>query len=121
MAGYSATPLAKKLGVKANDRVRLLGAPDGLDATLSPLPEGAQMVQSGDGSFALQIVFARSRERLEEGLGESTVALPADGMVWLAWPKVSSGVPTDLTRDVVRSVGLGAGLIDVKVCAIDEV
>lgn len=121
MAGYSGTPLARKLGIRPGHRVRLRNAPGGLDDSLAPLPEVVEIARSGEGAFPAQIVFLKGRSALETRLGDAIESMPADGMVWLAWPKKSSGVETDLTREVIREVGLAAGLVDVKVCAIDEV
>jgi hypothetical protein len=120
-AGYSGTPLPKKLGFKPGMRAALLGAPEGFDATLGELPDGVGVTRRLGGHRDLVVVFVTERAQLERRLDALRAAIAPDGMVWVAWPKRSSGVPTDMTEDVVRDVALPAGLVDVKVCAIDAV
>lgn len=117
-----ASSLAQTLGIKPSDDVRLVAAPDGFAEALSPLPENASVIQGAtDGRrFPIQVVFAKQRSDLTHRLGDALLALPSDGMVWIAWPRASAGVSTDLTHDQVREVGLMAGLVDVKECAIDD-
>jgi hypothetical protein len=121
MAGYSGTPLAKKLGLKAGQRVAFWNAPeplpDGLDAPL----EGVTRLDTPRSPLDLALLFADSRSELEAGFPRLAGMLTPAGMLWVAWPKRSSGVATDLDENVVRAVGLAAGLVDTKVCAIDEV
>jgi hypothetical protein len=122
MAGYSGTPLVKKLGVKPGHRLALLGAPDGFGATLGQLPADAG-VQDDLGGEPLDVIVLFAPDRaalLREFAGAARRLSPAGGL-WVAWPKKASGVATDLTESAVRAVGLGAGLVDNKVCAIDEV
>lgn len=118
-AGYSGTPLPKKLGIKPGHRIRFVDAPAGFAHTLGELPEEVQMV-SGDGDrLDLVLCFTASADALRarfDGLARSLV--PA-GMLWIAWPKRASKVPTNLTEDVVRAIALERGMVDVKVCAID--
>lgn len=115
-AGYSGTPLPVKLGIKPGRRVAVLGAP----ATPSVVPEGMQAADAlGGGTFDVIVVFVRSRADLVRGFGDAKRALDPAGGLWIAWPKRASGVPTDLTEDVIREVALAAGLVDNKVCAID--
>lgn len=111
-AGYSGTPLVKKLGVKAGMKVAVLGAPEGFDV-------GPAATRLG-GSKDMVIVFVTARRELERRLDALRRAIAPDGMVWVAWPKTASKVATDVTEDVVREVVLPTGLVDVKVCAIDE-
>lgn len=117
MESYAGTPLVKKLGIKENFRVKLIGAPGGFWETLDSLPEGA-VAQQGQGAADLLIWFVRSAAELE-----AHVAALAAGLggvpVWIAWPKQASGVRTDLTQPRVREAGLAEGLVDYKVCAID--
>ena len=117
-AGYSGTPLPKKLGIRAGMRVVVSGAPDGFEETLGGLPVGARIDNGGRGARALTIYFVTSRKALERALPANALQL-YDGGLWIAWPKKSSGVATDLTEDVLRAVILPRGLVDHKVCAID--
>jgi hypothetical protein len=119
VAGYSGTPLLTKLGVKGGMRVAVLGAPEGFDDTLGPLPEGVAVARRLGGSKDMVIVFVKERAALARRLDALRAAIAPDGMVWVAWPKKASGVITDVTEDVVRTVVLPTGLVDVKVCAID--
>ncbi len=119
MAGYSGTPLPRKLGVKEGSVLVLSGAPDGFDATLGELPAGVA-VRRLRGRADVIVAFFTRRSELERRLPSLRRAMrPAAGL-WIAWPKRSSGVATDMTEDVVREVALPTGLVDNKVCAIDE-
>jgi hypothetical protein len=121
MSGYSGTPLAKKLGIKAGHRVALLGAPGEFGATLGDLPEGVAVQNNlGGGALDVVVLFAPDRASLERGFATAARRLAPAGGLWVAWPKRASGVATDLTEDVVREVALRAGLVDNKVCAIDD-
>jgi hypothetical protein len=121
MAGYSGTPLAKKLGINPGHRVALLGAPDGLRASLEPLPAGVRVTTSARGTLDVIVSFHDRRADLERRIPTLLQALDVDGGLWMAWPKKASGVPTDLTEDVQREIWLPIGLVDTKVCAIDDV
>lgn len=121
MAGYSGTPLAKKLGIREGDRVALLGAPPSVRADLDPLPPGTRVTTSARGTLDVIVSFHARRDHLEARIPLLLGALDVDGGLWMAWPKRSSGVATDLTEDVQREVWLPLGLVDTKVCAIDEV
>jgi hypothetical protein len=121
-AGYSGTPLPRKLGIKPGARLGLIGAPEGFDSTLGSLPDGVTVRRRVGGSPADVIVaFFSRRSALERRLPGLRSALDPAGGLWIAWPKRASGVATDLTDDVVRTLGLAAGLVDNKVCAIDDV
>jgi hypothetical protein len=120
-SGYSGTPLVRKLGVKEGARVAILGAPEGFDDTLGELPDGVAVTRRLGGGKDMVVVFVTARKELEKRLGALRAAIAPDGMVWVAWPKKASGVKTDMSEDVVREVVLPTGLVDVKVCAIDEV
>jgi hypothetical protein len=122
-AGYSGTPLVKKLGIKPGARVALIGTPDGfVESTLGPLPEGVVVRDSVRGrSLQVIVAFCDRRSELERRLPALSRALDPAGGLWVAWPKRASGVPTDLSEDIVRRLGLAAGLVDNKVCAIDSV
>ncbi len=120
MAGYSGTPLAKKLGIRAGARVALIGAPRGFRATLEPLPEDVRVVTRAGGTLDVALLFAPDAATLRRRLGPLHRALAPDGGLWVAWPKKSSGVETDLAFDAVQGAGLALGLVDNKVCAVDE-
>lgn len=120
-ADYSGTPLGKKLGVKAGCRLVLVRAPADFAATLGPLPAGVAVVHRLGGRFDVAVLFCPRLAPLRKDLPRAARHLVAGGGLWVAWPKKSSGVPTDLDEDAVRAVGLAAGLVDSKVCAIDAV
>jgi len=117
-AGYSGTPLPRKLGIKEGSVTALVGAPPDFVATLGGLPPGARLSRSGRGRRDLTIWFVRSAAALRRAIPKMVHASRSGG-VWIAWPKKASGVSTDLAEDVVRHYGLAAGLVDHKVCAID--
>jgi hypothetical protein len=119
-AGYSGTPLAKKLGVKAGHRLALIEPPDDLAASLGTLPDGVSVVHRL-GPADLVLFFTASRALLERRLDALGRAIFPDGAVWVCWPKKAARVPTDMTEDVVREVVLPKGLVDVKVCAVNAV
>jgi hypothetical protein len=118
-AGYSGTPLPKKLGVKPDSTLALLGAPDDFRTTLGALPDGVRVVTSARGSCDVLVVFATRAADLSRRFAAGQRCLAEGGGLWLAWPKRAAGVPTDLTETVVRELGLASGLVDNKVCAID--
>jgi hypothetical protein len=121
MAGYSGTPLAKKLGIKDDFRAALLRLPDDVEAELSAALAKCriQSIRSADLDFIF--LFAKSRAGLELDLTPAVKALAPAGMLWISWPKKSSGVVTDLTENAIRQAGLDAGLVDIKVCAVNDV
>jgi hypothetical protein len=119
-AGCTTTPLARKLGVKPGMRVHYAAAPDGFAALLGELPDAVRVLARPAAGLDLVVLFVRSRAQLERRLAGLHATLRQDGMLWIAWPKRASKVPTDMTEDVVRDVALPRGLVDVKVCAIDE-
>jgi len=120
-AGYSGTPLVEKLGIKPGATLGLIGAPDDFDATLGELPDGVAVRRRLRGPFDVIVAFYVDRSTLERRLPALRGALQPAGGLWLAWPKRASGVVTDLSDNVVRELGLAAGLVDNKVCAIDAV
>ena len=120
MVRYSGTPLPQKLGIKAGHRLILLGAPEGFDATLGELPEHVTVRTAARGTADVIVLFTTQRSRLEARIDTLGASIFPDGAVWVAWPKKASKVPTDMTEDVVREVCLPRGLVDNKVCAIDE-
>jgi hypothetical protein len=114
MAGYSGTPLPKKLGIKDASRVVLLGAPKGFAI------DGVQAASRLGSEHDVIVLFSNSRSTLERDFRKARQALAPAGGLWVAWPKKSSGVATDLDENVIRKIGLAEGLVDNKVCAIDE-
>lgn len=127
MAGYSGTPLPRKLGIKEGHLVGLRRAPDAFRGALGELPEGVRLrarVSTPRSASAPRldviVAFFRRRAELERRLPALMDALDVNGGLWIAWPKGRSGVATDITEDVVRDVGVERGMVDNKVCAIDE-
>jgi hypothetical protein len=120
-AGYSGTPLAKKLGIKPGHTVALLGAPDGFYELLgTTLPDRVHLRTRATGTADVIVTFHTDRTRLEARVDTLLRVLDIDGGLWIAWPKRASGVATDITEDTVREVFLPLGLVDNKVCAIDD-
>jgi hypothetical protein len=119
-AGYSGTPLAQKLGIKAGHAVALLGAPAGFTDLLDGLPEGVTIRTAARGTNDVVVSFHTRRADLERRLPVLLRAMEVDGGLWVTWPKQASGVATDITEDGVREVALPVGLVDNKVCAVDE-
>jgi hypothetical protein len=117
-AGYSGTPLPRKLGIKPGHRVLLSGAPAGF--SLGPLPDVQVHRRAGSAPYDVIILFAPDRKTLEARFDDLRRRLVVSGGLWVGWPKRSSGVPTDLDDNEVRSYGLSTGMVDNKVCAIDE-
>jgi hypothetical protein len=117
-AGYSGIPLVRKLGIKPDTRIQFFDPPDDFGVTLGSAPDGLSHVTRGALDFA--IIFVRRRIDLEKRFPLVRDRLEPNGMLWVGWPKKSSRTTTDLTENVVREVGLDAGLVDVKVCAIDD-
>jgi hypothetical protein len=120
-AGYSGTPLVKKLGIKEGFRAALVGEPAGFRKELEGLPKRVLFVTSVQNDLDFVLFFARSQSELLRNFPRLAVKLVPTGMLWIAWPKKASGIPTDLSDSVVRQIGLDAGLVDVKVCAMNEV
>ena len=120
-AGYSGTPLVRKLGFKPGMRVHYAAAPEEFAALVGDVPEGVRVLKRPAADLDLAVLFVTERRSLERGLATLHPRLQPAGMIWVAWPKRASKVPTDITEDVVRDVALPRGLVDVKVCAIDEV
>jgi hypothetical protein len=122
MAGYSGTPLPRKLGIKPAHTVALLGAPAGFARLLGPLPAGVKTVTALDGRapFDVIVLFVTTAAELTRRFVPTARRLEPNGGLWVAWPKKASGVPTDVTEGLVRAVALDAGLVDNKVCAIDD-
>jgi hypothetical protein len=120
MAGYSGTPLPKKLGIKSGSRVALVNAPKDFEAELGELPDNVEFIKRPTKSLDIILFFVLTERALARDFAKLASKLTANGMIWIAWPKKSSGVTTDLSEQRVREIGLDGGLVDVKVCAIDE-
>ncbi|HET9839230.1 MAG TPA: DUF3052 domain-containing protein [Candidatus Angelobacter sp.] len=120
MAGYSGTPLVQKIGIKAGHRVILRNHPPSFMKDLGRLPENTKTSERLSGAANVIVYFTDKRSALEKDFAGLSSALVSDGMLWIGWPKKASGRPTDLNENIVREIGLKRGLVDVKVCAIDE-
>ncbi len=120
-AGYSQRSLVEKLGIKPGMRIAILHPPRGYRATLGKLPRGVTVTSVLRGVLPFIHFFTADRALLERQLPALLRALAPDGALWVSWPKKASGVPTDMTEDVVRAVALPTGLVDIKVAAIDDV
>ena len=116
--GYSATPLARKLGLDENGSYAVVADPGRVDELLAPLPQGARRVDA-PAEADVVLCFVTARAALEAEIAELAAAIRPDRVLWIAWPKRASRVPTDMTEDVVRDVALPLGLVDTKVAAID--
>jgi hypothetical protein len=121
MAGYSGTPLAQKLGLKPGFRVRTTDAPAHYARLLAPLPEGLQLSTRLSDELDVWHAFVTSKRELAALLPRTLKAIRPAGAIWISWPKQASKRPTDVTEDVIRELALPLGLVDVKVCAVDEV
>jgi len=122
MAGYSGTPLAKKLGFKEGFRAGLVNPPKGFQTELSPIPADVSIsVGKLTKPLDLIILFTDSQRVLKKDFAMLAGKLSSNGMLWVAWPKKASGVATDVSENIVRDIGLQSGLVDVKVCAVNDV
>ncbi len=120
MTGYSGTPLAKKLGMKTGMRVWLRNAPEDFEDLLEGLPDDVSLSRRKRERVDLVVCFSASASKLEADVDLARSVIPPDGVIWTAWPKKASKVPTDITEGRLREMFLPTGLVDVKVCAIDE-
>lgn len=120
MAESSTTPLAQKLGIKEGSRVLFVNPPKKFNAVVGPLPEGAAFIRQTAGNLDVILLFAPNASELSRKFMPLSKALAPTGGIWAAWPKKNSEVPTDLSDSLVREIGLAKGLVDNKVCAIDE-
>jgi hypothetical protein len=120
-AGYSGTPLPQKLGIKAGHAVGLDGSPSGFEKTLGVLPEGARLSPARRGkAFDVLLLFVRDRKALEAKIEKTIARMAADTALWICWPKKTSPLASDVNENDVRALGLAAGVVDVKICAVDE-
>jgi hypothetical protein len=120
MAGYSGTPLPKKLGIKEQFRVCLIGMPSEVETELKNALANCRVAKDRE-PLDFAVIFVKSGADLERNFSRLSLRLAAAGMLWVSWPKRASGVATDLSEDQVRQIGLQAGLVDVKVCAVNQV
>lgn len=118
VAGYSGTPLLNKLGIKPGARLQIMNAPVGFEHTLGDLPDGTRPTRRGTLDFGM--LFVRTQAELRKSFPQLRHRLEANGMLWVSWPKKAAKVETDLNENVVREFGLSAGLVDVKICAVDD-
>lgn len=121
MAGYSGTPLAKKLGIKPGSNVFVGGAPMAYEQLLDPMPADVNVQSAIDPSTDVVHLFSTSMAELARTLKQSLRHLKPDAALWVSWPKKTSKVPTDLTEDAIRELILPLGLVDIKVCAVDDI
>jgi hypothetical protein len=121
MAGYSGTPLAKKLGIKEGSKVLLVGGPDGYLKLLEPLPGDVEFVSRISESIDIIHFFSTNKAELEKALTTYRARIKPTAVVWVSWPKKSAKVSTDITEDTVREVALPLGFVDIKVCAVNDV
>ena len=120
MAGYSGTPLVKKLGIKPGFNIAFVNAPSGYANELE-LPANVTINSRSGKPLDFVQLFVKSEKELKTKFSEYAKRLNASGMIWVSWPKKSSGVMTDVSEGIVRAIGLAAGLVDVKICAVDDV
>jgi hypothetical protein len=120
-AGYSGTPLAKKLSLSAGQRAWFEGMPSSVRAEIAPEAMGVEVLPAPAGPIDAAHVFVTERAKLEEAIARLLPLLAPTGFLWISWPKKASKVPTDITEDTIREVALPTGLVDVKVCAVNEV
>jgi hypothetical protein len=120
MAGYSGTPLAQKLGIKTGQKVVTINAPAGYAKLLAPLPEGVSFTGKASAGVGFVHLFSSERKALEKELKRLRKTIADTGILWVSWPKKSSGVATDVTEGIIREVALPLGFVDIKVCAVNE-
>jgi hypothetical protein len=121
MAGYSGKLLVEKLGIKAGASIFIDQAPENYRKLVEPLPEGVSIVPRLADKVDIVHIFSSEAKDLAKKLKQFKKSIVENGMIWVSWPKKSAGVPTDVTEDVIRELALPLGLVDVKVCAVDEV
>ena len=121
MTGYSGTPLAKKLGIKPDFRIFADNAPHQYQALLAPLPEGVEFAVTLTAKVDLVHLFTKEAKELNSRLKKYLAKIKDDAIIWVSWPKKAAKIATDITEDVIRAIALPLGLVDVKVCAVDEI
>lgn len=120
MAGYSGTPLVKKLGIKPGQQIALLSGPPGYRKTLGALPDRVNRAEQLAEKLDFIQLFATTQADLKHRFKDAIGCLTMNGSLWISWPKKTSGMATDLNENLIREIGLRLGLVDVKVCAVDE-
>jgi hypothetical protein len=120
VAGYSGTPLAKKLGIKPGSLLLAVKAPAGYVALLDPLPENVTFAPTSADELDVVHLFTMTRSELNKLIDRYKTRIKQNGAIWVSWPKKASGIPSEITEDTVREVALPLGLVDIKVCAVDE-
>lgn len=120
-AGYSGTPLVKKLGVKVGTKLLPVNAPNGYLEWLQPMPDGVTVLSRAGKDIDVVHMFVSKRKDLETRLMQMMSAIKPDGMIWVSWHKKASKIPTEITEDVVREIAIPLGLVDVKVCAVTDI
>ncbi len=120
MAGYSGTPLTKKLGIKPGTRLRAVNAPADYAALLAPLPENVTLAQNDLKDVDIVHLFTKTRSDLARLIDRYKTRIKQNGAIWVSWPKKASGIASEITEDTVREIALPQGLVDTKVCAVDE-
>jgi hypothetical protein len=120
-SGYSGTPLARKLGLKEDSQVALLGAPKDFERVLEPLPRGVKLQRRAGAHSDIVHLFVTRREELEEELIRLRALLRPAAVLWISWPKKAAKVPTTVTEETIRELALPLGWVDIKVCAVDEI
>jgi hypothetical protein len=121
VAGYSGTPLAKKLGIKPGTTLHPVNAPANYASLVDPLPEDVRVVRRAANDLDVVHLFTRTRSELIELLDRYKSRIKQNGTIWVSWPKKTSGIPSEITEDTVREVALPLGLVDIKVCAVDDI
>ena len=121
MAGYSGTPLARKLGIKSGMIVHVVNAPSNYVGLVAPLPEKVVILSKADDNLDMVHLFTKNRSELLAALKAFQRKIKQDGIIWVSWPKKSSGVPSEVTENTVRELALPLGLVDIKVCAVDDI
>jgi hypothetical protein len=120
-SGYSGTPLAKKLGIKDGFRISIINEPDHYFSLFEDMPVDVDIIHNLKSKLDVIHYFVKEEKDLQKDIVELKNSIEQNGMIWISWPKQSSKVPTDITEDVIRNIALANGLVDVKVCAIDQV
>jgi Protein of unknown function (DUF3052) len=120
VAGYSGTPLAKKLGIKPGTLLRAVNAPADYGQLLAPLPENVTLAQNDVNDLDVVHLFTKTRSELIKLIDRYKTRIKQNGAIWISWPKKSSGIASQITEDTVREIALPQGLVDIKVCAVDE-
>src|SRR5579859_4266880 len=120
-AGYSGTPLAKKLGIKENFTIKLINVPSYYFDLFTDFPKGVSVAKSVKSNIDFVHYFSKNKVSLAKDIPSLKRQLAPHGMIWVSWYKKSANIPTDVTEDIIRDLALKSGLVDVKVCAVDEV